>query len=332
MVKAAVSSPSLPFDEAIDAIDELARRCRRLADAVEATTRRRDVRDRRAKILLTILGTRCPTSGRPRKSWYVPGAAARLGAEGIQRAWAERWGEEPPSMRTIRAHLGHLEMACAIARSPGDWLPQMRDPEHPERRPRYPDTFHVLESHESAIWWATTGRSRIEANPDSRFNPTRWKALFARWRTEAARATTQPELFDGRHPDAALAATIAEQPLEGARARAPRGLPARPKPATAAATAAADEIAATCRTKDQSPLDVLAALQRAGVDLQGKMSWAVTGDPARLQAAACMLAIALDRGDQIRNRAGWLVRAFRYAGEAEHRAAVRRVQAWEPTA
>jgi hypothetical protein len=55
------------------------------------------------------------------------------------------------------------------------------------------------------------------------------------------------------------------------------------------------------------------------------MAWALTRDPERFKGAACLLAIALQRGDQIRNRAGWLVRAFRIAGDDEHLEATKAV-------
>lgn len=280
------------------------------------------MRRRRAQILLALFDVRCPTRAVPRKAWYVPGAAARVGAEGIQAAWDGLWGEEPPSLRTIRSHLAALEMACCIARAPGDWLPMMRNPEHPEHRPRYPDTFHLIESHEAARWWSTVGRRRIETSPDCRFSPTRWWALFGKWRVEAAQAAAEGHLFPECDP------TEPEEVTPGAQsAKRPRGLPNKPKPATAEALEAAGKLRPAALRLAPTPFELHAALRFAGVHLRGRMGWELN-DCEQLQGSITMLAVALVRGDEIRSREGWLVRAFRYSGRDEHLRARQALRLW----
>ena len=200
----------LPFPNAhrIDPHAALEARSRRLAQAVEACSRRRDVRERRSQIVLIVQAAACPLGCRARRPWYVPGAAARLGARGIARAWRVVWGEEPPTVRTIRSHLGALERACVLVRAPGAWLPAWTDPEHPERRPRYPDSFHLLEDDRAAEWWATIGRRRLEDAPRARQNPGIWARLFGAWRSEAARFQLELD-FDGQAPPAEFAQELA---------------------------------------------------------------------------------------------------------------------------
>lgn len=318
--------PSRKLSGKVEPFELLARRCRRMADAVSATSRRRDVRRRRSQILLALFDVRCPPRSLPRKKWYVPGAAARVGAEGIQAAWTGLWGEDPPSLKTIRGHLGALEMACCLARSPGDWLPMMRNPEHPERRPRYPDTFHLIESHEAAQWWSMVGRKRILESPDCRFSPTRWWELFGSWRVEAAEWSAQGELFPQCDPEPVDAVTVGAQTTGAKR---PRGIPNKPKPATPEAL----ELAATLRPAAlklaPTPFELHGALRQAGVHLRGKMSWALSDDE-RVQGAMAMLAVALVRGDRIRSLEGWLVRAYEHSGRDEQLTARRSLVQWNP--
>ena len=314
--------PRKPLAADQEPFEQLARRCRRMADAVAATTRRRDVRRKRSQILLALFDVRCPTRGLPRKKWYVPGAAARVGAEGIQAAWQGLWGEEPPSLRTIRAHLGALEMACVLARAPGDWLPMMRNPEHPERRPRYPDTYHLIESHEAAHWWATVGRTRIETSPDCRFNPTRWWDLFGNWRVEAAKKAAQGEIFD-------MDTLPEHQEVQPGPAKRPRGIPNAPRKATVEALEVAATLKPAATKLAPTPFELHGTLRMAGIHLRGKMAWALSDDE-KLQGAIALLANALIRGDQIRSMEGWLVRAFRYSGRDEQLEAKQSLRVWQP--
>jgi len=69
-----------------NALEDLFGRSVRLATVVQATSRRRDVREIRSKIVLLLLALRCPMFGTPAKPWYVKGAVARRGLEGLLRA------------------------------------------------------------------------------------------------------------------------------------------------------------------------------------------------------------------------------------------------------
>ena len=318
-----LKSGAPPETELEWAFNELAHRSRRIANAIEATTRRRDVRDKRSKIVLAIYRHRCPLDGTPRLPWYVPGATARHGAEGLRRDWKRLWGEDPPSLRTVRSHLGALEMACCIIRSPGDFLPMMRNPEHPEHRPRHPDTLHIIEGDAAAHWWSTVGRARIETSPDCRSHPTRWRLLFSNWRTEAAAADAQGEHFD---PEAELLEALPEP----ARAVMPttkrvKGLPNRPPVASAESLTAAASLRSVVRRRESTPTELHQALRRVGADVAGKMAWAVAASPDRFRGAAALLVLAIERGDRIRNPAGWLVRAFKLAPDLEQDQALDRV-------
>lgn len=285
-----------PREELPDRLADLAAEAPRLANVVEATSRKRDVRDRRAKILLLLLALACPAHAEPARPWYVPGAVARVGAEGLMRAWQGFFHEPAPALRTMRAHLAHLEASLAIVASPGDWLPVARDPEHPEHRPRYPNTYHLLVNDEAALWWEREGLELARQHPEARHNPDAWRKLFRGWRARAARVAREPMLpftdpqslevgnreRPGRVPDAGVQrrqAAVLEQ--------------------------AARELAG-------DPLALLAALRREGVHVAGKALGNLARDPRRLAAAAVELARALRRGDRVRNRAGWLVRAFQY--------------------
>jgi len=279
-----------PEPVAPDPLDELAARSHRLATVVSATSRRRDVRETRARVLLLLLELRCPLGRSPRLRWYVPGAVARLGWRGILDRWRERFGEDPPAERTIRGHLGALEGACAIQRQPGDFLPVRRDYLKEGRRPRHPDTLHVLEDERDATWWATTGEALLERNPDARRDPRAWKRLFARWR-ELARTPELP--FE-----------LPEDPPAVAHA------PERVQAVLVASTA-------------RGALASLSGLAAAGLRLGARERLELARDPARLAGAAGLLWRALDRGDRVRNPEGWLLRAFRSASSDELAAAAR---------
>lgn len=292
----------------LDPIAELERKAPRLANAIEATSRRRDVRELRARITLLLCALACPLRGRPTRSWYVPGAVARIGAEGIRRAWLGYFGEEPLGLRTIRAHLGALEQACVLVRSPGDWLPILRNPDHPERRPRYPDTLHLLRGDEAAEWWATVGRGLLAANPRTRCNPDKWAAIFQGWRARAA------------DPNDTLAGGLFEELQARLGGRGPGSTVKEPRELPALETAA--RLDSLVRSK-ASQLELLGELRQADVHIRGKNALYLCREPERLRGAVAMLARALRRGDRIRNRAGWLVRCARYLPTDELRGAIR---------
>lgn len=258
------------------AIDALASSALRLATIVQACSRRRDVRELRARILLLLLRLRCPVRSRPARSWYVPGAVARLGVEGLRRGWRGFYGEEPPSERTLRAHLSLLERAAAIVRSPGERIPT-RSSELPLR---WPDTIHVLDDARDAAFWTGEGADALARNPKARSSLVVWLRLFRGWRQ---RARSEPRLdFPEPH-----------SPAQGRDAGE----------ASRALVAIAD---------DAGPLEVLAALREAGAAVAGRSSFEVARDPRRLVEAARMLGRELGRGTRIRNRAGWLVWAVRW--------------------
>lgn len=303
----------LPFPEAarIDPFAELERRAPRIANAVQATTRRRDVRERRAQLVLLLLSIACPLGRRPARAWYEPGAVARKGAAGIRSAWEGYWGEEPPSLRTIRSYLGELEAACVLIRAPGDWLPIMRDPDHPERRPRYPDTLHLLRGDAAAEWWAGPGRQLLERHPDARCNPDRWRMVFGSWRERAGNRQLELELLSEAPPPKPPA-------TRGPGSRATVSVEQAQAQLEDAATITA---ALRCSTWN-NPLDFLLELARAGCRITGGNQARLLREPELLRGAAAMLAAALRRGDRIRNRAGWVVRMTKHAPRAELAAAL----------
>lgn len=295
-------SPNVPATAFADPLGDLAEEAPRLANVVEATSRKRDVRCKRAKILLLLLALACPASAEPSRPWYVPGGVARVGAEGLLRAWQGFFHEPAPSLRSMRTHLGELERGLALVASPGDWMPAARDPEHPERRPRYPQTFHLLVNDETAEWWEREGLELAQKHPETRHNPDAWRRVFRGWRERAARVArepmlpfTDPQSLEERTQRAAVGGRVEE--------------PARQRDDARAIAKAASE-------HEQDPLALLSALRKAGVQLSGsKVAVSLAREPRRLAAAARLLARALERGDRIRNRAGWLVRMFRCARE-----------------
>ncbi len=279
-------------------LELLAGRSRHLATVVEATSRRGPVRSRRAQLLLLLLRLRCPTDSRPKHSWYVPGAVARLGAEGIRRAWKGFFGEEPPSLRTVRSYLGLLEQACAIVREPGEPMPWHPDPKHPERRPRYPDTFHVVESERASRWWADVGHQRLDELGERRHLSSCWRAMLGDWRSEVSK--TQLELYRLERVDELDEISPAER---------------------------STELVASLRCA-RGPFDLLAAARAAGAHLGHVASIELAADTSRLAASLAMLAITLQREERgrattrVRSRGRWLLWAFRHATPTEHAAAL----------
>lgn len=323
---AAATSPEAPEPLAV-----LAALSSRLANVVEAISRRGDVRDLRARMLILLLRLRCPLHGRKDKPWYVAGAVARLGAEGLRRAWRGFYGEEPPVLRTIRKHLGELEQGLALVRSPGDWMPIARDENHPERRPRYPETFHLLEAEEDAEWWAREGRYRLEASPAARWSPDAWRAAFRAWRLEAGRLGREPLLpFEGglaaassgqNRPQEQRAAQEQAIPVDDRRLDTAESRPIhRRVRGRVEPTERHRELARRAAAAARLPgaLEVLGALAPLGAAVGGlQTQLRLAREPARLRRAVLLLARAWQRGDEIRNPAGWLVRAFDHAPEVQ---------------
>lgn len=287
----------LPFEP----LELLAQRSRRLADLVESISRRKDVRELRSRLLVVLLELRCPPGVRPRRSWYVPGAVARLGIEGIRRAWRGLLGLEPPCPRSLRAHLGILEKARALVRSPGDRLEGA-----PEGRAwRHADTIHLLEDEEALLDWLAVAPS-VEARRDARRDPRLWGRLAGKWRGG------RPRQLELAFP-AAAGAELASRP--------PAGLPDRVGADTASGGALRRALGAVVATVDHDALDALRVLEAHGARVRGRPSFQLAADLGRLEGAGALLALALSRGDSIRNRAAWLVRAHRHAAPGELRAA-----------
>lgn len=281
-VSLAASTPASPMVE-------LSGRSVLLAGLIEASSRRRDVRDTRARIVLLLLALRCPLGARPSRAWYVPGAVARLGAEGLMRAWAGYYGEPGPCLRSMRSHLGSLEQSGILQRSPGDWLPVQRDQARRERRPRWADTLHVLDGEQATEFWAGPGRRLLELHPGARYSPDLWRKLFGRWRQSHVQHVLAFESLTGA-PAAPSRAAVSAGELEAVRAKG--------------------RVLGRALLRARGPLDVLQALESAGAGLRGPGQFRAAAKWQRLRLAGAMLARALCRGDRVRNGAGWLWRAF----------------------
>lgn len=287
---------------------------RRLANVVSAISRRRDVRDIRARLLLVLLARRCPERGRPQRPWYVPGAVARMSPDSIRRAWREMFGEEPPVERSIRVHLATLEQACAIARQPGDWLPYLFPDEDPAKRPRYADTIHLLVDDRDAEWWAIEGAAILRAHPEVRRSPRAWRQQVGDWRRKARER--QLDLFPSlvRGVTAAMASTA-----KGGNPHAPNAIAHRDPEA-------AKPILAALRRK-ATPAELLATLGEVKARIEGPAAWHCLRRVERFRGACALLASALVRGDRIRSRAAWLMSALRSATSSELAAALERAGA-----
>lgn len=306
----------LPLREApsLEPFDALESKAWRLAKAIEATTRRRDVRRLRSQIVLLLLALRCPRRGRPRRAWYVPGGVARVGAGGLLRSWRGYWGEDPPTLRTFRAHLGALEAAGVLLRAPGDWLPIHRDPRHLERRPRYPDSFLLLDLEAEAEWWSRRGRELLLQHPETRHNPDRWRFLFGDWRARAAAEADGLEL-EALRPAAPVQPVLPGFRRSGPGAAVAGGLDRRELGERLAEVVTRDRVTAG---------EVLGALDSGGAAVRGRNRLEVQADVHRFLGAAALLAVVLLRGDRVRNPAGWLVRAYLGAGLEDRSAALAR--------
>lgn len=253
-----------------------------------------------------LLMFKCPEGVEPKRAWYVPGAVARVGADGLASSWLAYWDEDPPSMRTIREHLRKLQDAGTLVAAPGAWLPVLRHPEHPERRPRYPDTFHILESDSDAEWWAEVGVFQMAEEPSSRFNPDLWARLFSTWRSQSRRRAKAPvSLF----PPAQLAAAAAQRgPIEHELDQV--------VPATEHIIADAETLeAAVVHAKE--PIELLEVMGEIGGRIRGGLGFRMVSSGERLRGAVALLAQAMRRGRPIHNRAGWLVGVWRDAKAQE---------------
>ena len=327
--RVAVSLLPLPDAHRLDPLAYLEQRARRLAQVVAAISRRRDVRERRAQLLLLVHALTCPWGTRPRRRWYEPGACVRIGAGGLHRAWRGYYGEDPPSIRTIRSHLGALERACVLVRAPGDWLPYWPDPAHPERRPRHADTFWLLETDAAAEWWAVTGRVRLGRHPKARRNPDTWRRLFAGWRAEASRFQLELDFDAPAAQDPADVKALLGS-LFGAASRGVEEIGARGPGSSTLATRdpvvpdALVELAAGLR-RQVPPLEVLGLLRAAGCRVRGRNYSRLAREPIKLLGAAAMFLVATRRGDRIRNRPGWVVTAFDRATGRELGGAFQRI-------
>jgi hypothetical protein len=273
-----------------NALEDLFGRSVRLATVVQAASRRRDVRELRARLCLLLLKLRCPLRGIPGRSWYIPGAVVRLGISGIARAWRGFFGEAPPAERTLRAHLGTLEKACAIIRAPGDWIPTA--PGAP--RLRHADTFHVIEDERDATWWARDGLAVLDQHPEARTNASTWRRLFRAWRERA------------RDPQALFSFPSAST---------------RPDQASPVTATREDGKKLRDALESKAPLAVLQALRSIGAAPDGRVLFQIAEDDSALRKAAARMAGELERRTRIRNRPGWFVWAFREAGGRIRRAA-----------
>jgi hypothetical protein len=279
----------------------------RLADVLEATTRRRDVLAARLRVVLLLLRARCPLGAVLRRRWYVPGAVARLGALGLLRAWRATFpGVEAPSERRLRGHLAALERDLVLVRSPGDWVPRL--PSADGRRSRWPDTFHLLEDDDAAEFWSTVGAERLAAHPEARTNPSAWRAHFENWR---GRRPVQRTLWESVE---ALAARLAAdrpgavaQLVDLRHAEQLRQVALLPR--------------------DAPPHALLAGLEAAGCALRGRHRDLAAKDGGRLRGAAAVLSLVLRRGRPVRNGSGFLVAAWRRADPVELEDAVAKAAA-----
>lgn len=267
-------------------VDELALRSLHLATIVRAVSRRRDVAELRARILLLVMQFACPLHRSPAKPWYVPGAVARFGAAGIVRTWRTFFGVDAPSERRIRAHLSVLERAAALVRAPGDLLPTLAPAEGP--RPRYPDTLHLVLDELESAWWASEGRERLAREPLARHSGVEWRRKFGAWRAEAH----DPQLH---LPFELGLADPSRDPRE-------RELREARQMALKLRAAAGHE----------NVLDRLSATVGAGVALHGRVASELARAPDALSASLLALSRELLRGRRVRNPAGWLIWAFRF--------------------
>lgn len=283
-----------------DPLELLAAESRRFADVVESISRRSDVRALRARLLLVLLSLRCPVRSHPRRSWYVKGAVARVGIEGLRRVWRTTYGHQAPCARTLRAHLGALERALLIIRSPGDWVELGDFGRRDGWRPRQADTIHLLEDEDAALWWRAEGLALLDEHPRARTNPDSWRLVVGSWR--GRKPSRQLMLFEP-------AANLERTPMD----EYPEGLPDR----VGEDRHKKLRLALGRMAADGEPLATMGALMAMGIKPDARSQWDLAADPERLEGAAALLLRALERGDSIRNPTGWILRAFRHTRRVE---------------
>ena len=276
----------------------LAARSARLALLVEASSSRVDARRARARLLLLLLSLSCPREGQPKRPWYVPGSVVRLGLEAIRRAWGRAW-REVPCRRTLRRHLEALEGVLAIVREPGQRLVHLR---RPGRAPRYPDTLRVLEDECEAGWWEREGVEVLRRHPEVRRSPEAWRSRLGGWLAWAR--SRQLDLFAPARP---------VLPMPGHEL---------PPDNPAAARGAARLVAQGLR---RGGLELLEALSRAGAHLPARAQAEALARPARFARAAALYALALARGDRVRDGWAWIRAALRRASTEEGARALARL-------
>jgi len=203
-----------------------------------------------------------------------------------------------------------LESAGVLVKSPGDWLPIPRDPKHPERRPTYAQTFHLLETDEVADWWAADGQKILKLHPNCKTNPDRFRMLLGDWRKRAAKGPSgvvQETLWDD-------SATISAG--DGAGSGSARSIEHR-----------VDILREIVCRPNVRPDEIVVSLDRAGLRLRGPNRLKVQRNAGRLRGVAAMAAIAISRGDKIRKPGGWIFRAFDIAPVEELAQAIAKIEA-----
>ncbi len=240
-------------------------------------------------MLMLLLHRRsCPLqAGSPKRKWYVPGAVVGAGIPQLQAWWEDTYQERAPSERTLRTHLGVLERAGAIVRSPGELLEGLGSwSDHAP--PRHPDTIHLIHRRREAQWWSRVGSAELERTPRARHSAAAWWRLFAHWRREAA----DPQLELDFDPHLEERDPSRDQRPQAVETAAPRA---------ELLDAAAAQL---------EPVPMLKACAAAGVVIQGRAQFQLAADPARFAQALRALARELRAGRRIRNAGGWLVWVF----------------------
>lgn len=298
----ALPCPVVPVSIRLEEEDvrRLAVRAPRLALLVETSSLRKDVRRARSRILLALLALACPRTGPARRPWYVPGAVARMGLDGIRRALSGSFGWAPCD-RTLRRHLAALEDVLALVRQPGARIASLR---RPGRAPRYPDTLILLDDEREAAFWEGQGADVLRACPELRTSPEAWERRLGPWRAWAR--SRQLELFAPAPPPTPFPGL---EPVPQDQAGARR---------------AALEVARAVRGP---ALDLLGALGRSGVHVPARAQLVALGRPEPLRRAAAVFALALSRGAQVRDGWAWVRSVMRRADPEEGRRALARLGA-----
>ena len=287
----------------------MVRACPELAEIVGASSSRADAVAARARILALLLEMRVPLGGGLRKPWYVHGAVARCGAQGLLRAWNGS-PVPPPSIRRFRDHLGALEDVYAIVQQPGDPVPtRNRKPTQygpggagARKLRRYPDTIHVLTETRDREWWQSAGPAVRRLHPEIRTDPRAWRKWIGDWRT---RKPVQRLLWD----------------MGEALGRQDKRKPTDDRGRNLEASERLAHLARSFPSHEQ----LLEELRRVGAEVRGRAGFELLGNPERARAAIALLSLALRRVTPPTNWGGFLVHAVRRATEVELSAASREV-------